>query len=68
MVLPFYGDCNSHKNGAAQADVEEGKDEVLESLNHISIISCECENKSESENKSEKEMESENKSKNEREG
>ena len=64
MVLPFYGDCNSHKNGAAQADVEEGKDEVLESLNHISIISCEqCENKSESEKK----MESENKSKNENE-
>ena len=28
-VLPFYRDCNRHKNGAAQSHVEKGQNQVL---------------------------------------
>ena len=37
MVSPFYGYCNSHKNGAAQAHIEKGKNEVLEDKTLIKI-------------------------------
>ena len=30
-MLPFYRDCNSHKDGATQTHIEKGKNEVLES-------------------------------------
>ena len=37
MVSPFYRYCNSHENGAAQAHIEKGKNEVLEDKTLLKI-------------------------------